>query len=213
MFGPIARNRHAEVAVETVWLWWLWWRWDTGRPYSDAMLAHDARKWRAAFEAARGSHVCPLRQKWYVDIACRAPRGSCPFSVSVGRLSRIHSRIVLSRTYKVLQVRRKYKRPRPCPCAVGDSLAIGRLPSPEMNRCAFQQACLKPSFVESFVSSHQTHWKRLSTHSKCNVLVSKALSQIMTLNSGGSLVSNNDCGCSMLASGTVWSGSAGEVVN
>jgi hypothetical protein len=168
------------------------------------MLAHDAKKWQAAFEAARGSHASSSRQKWYVDIACRALRDNCPFSVSVGPLSSIHSRVVLSCTYNILQVSRRDKRPRPRPCAVGESPAIGRLPSLEMNRCAFQQACLKPNFVESFVSSHQTHWKRLSTHSKCNVLVSKALSQIMTLNSGGSLVSSNDCDCSMLASDTVW---------
>jgi hypothetical protein len=51
---------------------------------------------------------------------------------------------------------------------------LERIPALEINRRAFQQVCLKPNFVESFVSSHQTHCMRLSTHSKCNVAASKA---------------------------------------
>ena len=170
----------------------MWWQQGTGRQCSDAMLAHGAKKWRRiAFEVARGWQASSERQTWCVDIPCRALRDNCPASISGCHLNQAALSIG---TYKILQVSRRDNRPRTW--AVGESfLAIGRLPSLEINRRAFQQACLKPNFVASFASLHQTLWRRPSTQSKCNVQASKAWSQIMSLYSGGSLVSSNDCDC------------------
>lgn len=116
--------------------------------------------------------------------------------------ARTRNRVVPYITYKILQVSRRDNRPRPC--SVGESFAIERLPSLDLYWCNFQQPCLKPNLLEWLVSSHQVYWKRLSTVSKCSVLASKALSQIVTLNSGGSLVSSNDFDCSTLSSDAVW---------